>query len=91
MIEAVDLATVADALKGKSGGRRPLVLPQGDRHRLGSANKRVPELGGKSDKLSLLVNTGLRAIAMSRSAVRTENGRCPPEVLVRTGVIPDEF
>jgi hypothetical protein len=27
-------------------------------------------------RATLLVNTGLRAIAMSRSAVRTENGRC---------------
>jgi hypothetical protein len=42
--------------------------------------------GGKSDKLSLLVNTGLRAIAMSRSALGTENGRCSCIIRFETAV-----
>jgi hypothetical protein len=36
--------------------------------------RKGPFLGHCWDVLQLLVNTELRAIAMSRSAVRTENG-----------------
>jgi hypothetical protein len=47
---------------GRDGAVRQFCL-KADRHRLGSANKRVPELGGKSDKLFAFGQHGMSAVS----------------------------